>query len=344
MVEEGWSRAYGFNVGDLKICADVLESYLTRSLTEGTGVPWADLRYLFGEIMYGGHITDFFDRRTNNTYLTVIMNEALLNKGDLAPKLKSPDAGTWNYDDYTNFITKLLPPESPSIYGLHPNAEIGFITNKAENLCTTVLSLEMGSTVASSAAGSSQGYTRDMLVDLLARCPAAFDMITFTDRCQQRILDPDGPYVVCVLQECTRLNALLSEMVFTLDELQKGLNGQLNMSQGMEDMTECLSLNQVPGRNPFHACNWERLAWASRKSLSSWFADLLLRRDQLDAWSSSLMLPFSLWLPGLINPTAMLTAIKQVPFFFAYLHVIGAYLVFLVIVCIGHCSKKRSST
>jgi dynein heavy chain, axonemal len=34
-------------------------------------VPWDDLRYIFGEIMYGGHITDAWDRRTCNTYLQV---------------------------------------------------------------------------------------------------------------------------------------------------------------------------------------------------------------------------------------------------------------------------------
>ena len=32
-------------------------------------VPWTDLRYLFGEIMYGGHITDDWDRRLCRTYL-----------------------------------------------------------------------------------------------------------------------------------------------------------------------------------------------------------------------------------------------------------------------------------
>ena len=128
------------------------------------------------------------------------MSEPLLNKGELAPKLKSPDASLWDYEAYTNFITKLLPPESPSIYGLHPNAEIGFITSKAENLCSTVLQLEMGSAVSSSSSGSPQSLTRDVLVDLLARCPASFDVISLSDRCQQRIQDSDGPYVVVVLQ------------------------------------------------------------------------------------------------------------------------------------------------
>lgn len=37
-------------------------------------VPWEDLRYLFGEIMYGGHITDDWDRRLCRTYLEEYMN------------------------------------------------------------------------------------------------------------------------------------------------------------------------------------------------------------------------------------------------------------------------------
>jgi hypothetical protein len=32
-------------------------------------IPWEDLRYLFGEIMYGGHITDDWDRRLCRTFL-----------------------------------------------------------------------------------------------------------------------------------------------------------------------------------------------------------------------------------------------------------------------------------
>jgi len=67
---QGWSRSYSFNTGDLTICANVLQAYL-EAAPSGT-VPWDDLRYILGEIMYGGHFTDARDRRTCNTYLQVL--------------------------------------------------------------------------------------------------------------------------------------------------------------------------------------------------------------------------------------------------------------------------------
>ena len=41
-------------------------------------VPWEDLRYLFGEIMYGGHITDDWDRKLCCAYLEEFMNPSLV--------------------------------------------------------------------------------------------------------------------------------------------------------------------------------------------------------------------------------------------------------------------------
>ena len=46
-------------------------SFTGSYLNDNPQVPWDDLRYIFGEIMYGGHITDPWDRRTNNVYLEV---------------------------------------------------------------------------------------------------------------------------------------------------------------------------------------------------------------------------------------------------------------------------------
>ena len=41
---QGWSRHYNFNDGDLTICADVLNNYLSKY----DQVPYEDIRYIYG--------------------------------------------------------------------------------------------------------------------------------------------------------------------------------------------------------------------------------------------------------------------------------------------------------
>ena len=83
---QGWSRKYSFNDGDLTICAQVLFLYIDTN----PSVPWEDLRYIFGEIMYGGHITDPWDRTQSYNYLKIYVTEALYNEFELAPGFKAP--------------------------------------------------------------------------------------------------------------------------------------------------------------------------------------------------------------------------------------------------------------
>jgi len=55
-------------------------------------VPWDDLRYLFGEIMYGGHIVEEWDRRLASAYLAKYFNETLLEGIQLFPGFYQPPA------------------------------------------------------------------------------------------------------------------------------------------------------------------------------------------------------------------------------------------------------------
>lgn len=55
------------------------------------------------------------------------------------------------------------------------------------------------------------------------------------------------------------MNALLSEIRRSLVELDKGLKGQLNMSQSMEDLAIAFGLNEWPGRNPFAQVRGKRV-------------------------------------------------------------------------------------
>jgi dynein heavy chain len=86
---QGWSRSYDFNDGDLRICGNIIHNYLEKY----PNVPYQDLRYLFGDIMYGGHITDDWDRITNNTYLSFLIRPEILDNMQLthAPGFRSPN-------------------------------------------------------------------------------------------------------------------------------------------------------------------------------------------------------------------------------------------------------------
>ncbi|PSN39336.1 Dynein beta chain [Blattella germanica] len=134
---QGWNRSYPFNVGDLTISVNVLFNYLENS----TKIPWEDLRYLFGEIMYGGHITDDWDRRLCRTFLQEWLKDVLMD-GDvlLAPGFPAP--GNMDYVGYRTYIDDNLPTETPYLYGLHPNAEIGFLTTSSEKLFRTVFEMQ----------------------------------------------------------------------------------------------------------------------------------------------------------------------------------------------------------
>ena len=53
-------------------------------------VPWEDLRYIFGEIMYGGHIVEDWDRRLAAAYLLKYFQESLSDGLTLFPGFATP--------------------------------------------------------------------------------------------------------------------------------------------------------------------------------------------------------------------------------------------------------------
>jgi len=303
--QQGFSRKYSFNTGDLIICANVLMSYLNANPV----TPWDDLKYIFGQIMYGGHITDAWDRRTCITYLEVYQKPELLSAMEFAPGFKSPSPTGMDYEAYLNYIDTAMPPESPLLFGLHPNAEIGYLTSGTDNLFFKILSMSGG---GGSGGGDGGDIVKTTMADLMSRMPEKFGMVEIGIRAKELVMGEAGPFIVVAQQECGRMNVLLTEMEKCLSDLDKGLKGQLNMTQPLEDLVAAIGINQWPGRNPFSKCTWEKVAWPSQKSLISEFADMLVRVDQLTSWSADLVTPVCIWLPGLFNPSSYLTAVKQV--------------------------------
>lgn len=292
---QGWNRIYPYNFGDLTISVYVLHNYLEAN----SRVPWEDLRYLFGDIMYGGHITDDWDRRLCRTYLEEFMRPELLN-GDLyfCPGFKAPI--NLDYNGYHQYIDEHLPAESPNLYGLHLNAEIGFLTTVSDRLFRTILELQTHTTAGTKGNEISQeDVVKNIIEDTLNKIPTPFSIPELMSRTDDR-----SPYTIVAFQECERMNILMSEIKRSLKELELGLKGELTITFDMENLMNSLFINKVPE-------NWTKLAYPSLLGLQSWLADLMNRLSDLENWVQDFRLPSSVWLGMFFNPQSFLTAIMQ---------------------------------
>uniref|UniRef100_A0A670HMH9 Dynein axonemal heavy chain 11 n=2 Tax=Podarcis muralis TaxID=64176 RepID=A0A670HMH9_PODMU len=292
---QGWNRKYPFNNGDLTISVHVLYNYL-----EGNSqVPWEDLRYLFGEIMYGGHITDDWDRRLCCTYLEEYMQPYQFDrKLALAPGFVVPS--NLDYQGYHKYIDEMLPPESPVHYGLHPNAEIEFLTVTSDNLFHSLLELQSQDSIAGEGASQTvEEKVKAILDDIQEKLPEGYNMSDITSKTAER-----SPYILVCFQECERMNILLHEIRRSLKELDLGLKGELAISAEMEQLQTALFFDNLPD-------TWMKLAYPSTYSLAQWYNDLLLRCRELDSWAQDLTLPSVVWISGFFNPQSFLTAVMQ---------------------------------
>eukprot|EP00698_Gefionella_okellyi_P011840 TRINITY_DN3147_c1_g1_i1.p1 TRINITY_DN3147_c1_g1~~TRINITY_DN3147_c1_g1_i1.p1 ORF type:complete len:4456 (-),score=1211.74 TRINITY_DN3147_c1_g1_i1:43-11907(-) len=290
---QGWNIPYNFNPGDLIISMAVLNNYLEQS----SKVPWSDLRYMFGEIMYGGHIADNWDRRVCAAYLKHLLRDELLTEDlDLAPGFPTP--GPSSFEDYVAYVDEFLPVDSPYLFGLHPNAEMDELSRQSEQLISIVRSMQP---TASMGGGTVLGddVFRSRLQEMISMLPENFVMQDIMER-----IDKPSPYITVCLQECARMNLLLSTIRQSLQDLDLGLKGELQMSDEMELLMHSLHTHHVPD-------HWTRVAYPSIKTLGPWLDDVLLAARQLEAWSSDLSLPPAIWLSGLFNPQAFLTAVMQ---------------------------------
>lgn len=302
----GYNMKYPFSAGDLRDSAQVLYNYLEGS--SAVKIPWDDLRYIFGEIMYGGHIVDDWDRRMCSKYLLYFMRDEILDELEMIPyaegKLSWMSPATGPHERYVEHID-LMPAESPLFFGMHPNAEINFRTTQCNSTCDMLLGL-----VGGGGGGDDDGegvspmqIAEQMTGEILEEVQ---EKKFPTDDVSRSMSDEEkGPYQYVFLQECDYMNGLVYEMVRGLQELGLGFKGELTMSEQMEDLANALFKETLPTW-------WVKLGFPSTRPLRSWRVNLQDRCVQLDEWvNDPLNIPKVTDVARLFNPQSFLTAIKQ---------------------------------
>ncbi|KAJ7569126.1 hypothetical protein O6H91_01G062100 [Diphasiastrum complanatum] len=300
----GWNVAYDFNETDLRISLLLISTYLRKAWDNNDDtIPWGTLRYLIGEAMYGGRVSDSFDRRILSTYLDEYMGDFLFDKfhpfyfykGNNSNIYKLPETGS--KEVYTTYIDSLPIVQTPEVFGLHPNADISYYTNTTKSLWKDLVNLQ-------SQEGERQlGGKREELIkivaaDILAKLPKPFDLQVL----KKKIGIPN-PVQVVLFQELQRWNKLVTSIDESLRKLKRALAGEIGMSKDLDELSSALFNGQLPNM-------WRKLTPQTEKMLAAWMVWFLRRYRQYMDWAENGE-PKVMWLSGLHIPETYLAALLQ---------------------------------
>jgi dynein axonemal heavy chain len=306
----GWNVKYDFNDSDFNVSRRLLGMYLTKAHEhKDEMIPWNSLRFLIGEAMYGGRVTDAMDRRVLMTYLSEYMGDFLFD--DYQPfffsrhsfDYKIPEWGAMEV--YKKMVETLPLDNSPQVFGLHPNAEIQYNTDAVRSIWTALINLQPRSNAGSSGI-SRDDYIKSVAEDILSRVPEPWDLQHVRRQLYEKQGRPDafGPTTIVLLQELERWGLLVNKMRESLSDLLRALAGIVGMSNELDDLAESLLIGRLPAA-------WRRLAPQTRKGLADWMSHFEHRHQQYEVWIERGQDPVVMWLPGLHVPESYLTALVQ---------------------------------
>ncbi|XP_071619148.1 dynein axonemal heavy chain 10 isoform X2 [Heliangelus exortis] len=300
----GWNVPYDFNESDFQVCMEILNTYLTKAFQQNDDkIPWSSLKYLIGEVMYGGRAIDSFDRRILTVYMDEYLGDFIFDTFQMFHFYKNDKVdyripqGTVK-DDFVDAIELLPLANTPEVFGLHANAEIGYYTQAVRDMWTHLLELQP-QTGETGTGISRDEFIANVAKDIENKIPQVFDL----DQIRKSFGRGISPTTVVLLQELERFNKLITRMAKSLAELQRALSGEVGMSSELDDVARALFNGQIPGI-------WRRLAPDTLKTLGNWIIYFRARYNQYTSWVNDGE-PKVLWLSGLHIPESYLTALVQ---------------------------------
>ena len=148
----GFNATYAFSDSDLTTASLTLRRMLGSMYDVGGEgkTPLDSLSFVTGQIVYGGRITDNWDRRTLQSIMRCFYNESALVNGysfvvSGSPKEKktalAPDGGLGHKDVMKWIETKVAVSDPPSLFGMHGNADVSCNLQRSNSLFTDLKSM-----------------------------------------------------------------------------------------------------------------------------------------------------------------------------------------------------------
>jgi len=332
----GWAKKYEFNESDLRVACDTLDTWIDTTAMGRTNlppekVPWDALVTLLSQSIYGGKIDNDFDQRLLTSFLKKLFTArsfeadfALVANVDGASgglrHITMPD-GT-RRDHFLKWIENLTDRQTPSWLGLPNNAEKVLLTTRGTDLVSKLLKmqqLEDDDELAYSVEDQEQsGVVRgedgrpSWMKTLHNSATAWLELLPknlqVLKRTVENIKDPLYRYFE---REVTSGSRLLQTVILDLQDVVLICQGEKKQTNHHRSMLSELVRGIIPK-------GWKRYTVPAGCTVIQWITDFSNRVQQLQKVSQLVsqagakeLQGFPVWLGGLLNPEAYITATRQ---------------------------------
>ncbi|XP_030743682.1 dynein axonemal heavy chain 14 [Echinops telfairi] len=294
----GWNLPYEFSSSDLEVAIKMLQNFLREHST----IPWQGLRYLLGEVIYGGRVTDHWDKQGLKALLCEFCNPRVLDDGFSfsGDEIHQPLPESAHISDCIGLIQSLPDDDSPEILGIHPEATRSYRVTQGQEFIETLIDMQPRATTTRltiSREKSNDNLVMEILSDMLKRLPLTVEKEDSSgtistlksmmsspvwESLKINVKDHD-PLIHCVLltfliQEIGRFDTLLSVIHDSLKSLRLAIKGEIILTQELEGTYDSFLKTRVPTL-------WQKSSYKSCKPLSSWVNDLIQRLNFFNTWA-----------------------------------------------------------